>query len=120
LIELVGTDTRKLLDTLYPETGAPRRFERPTICVPRSGVVTQIHDQSLVRVSAKADCVLTLVPMLGEFVPAGAPLFEVEGPAEGLNAQDVIGCVEIGLERTLDQDLAYGLRMLVDIAERSV
>lgn len=120
LIELVGTDTRKLLDVLYPDPGAPRRFERPTICAPHSGVVTQINHHALVRVAAKADCVLTLRPMLGEFVPAGAPVFEIAGPAERLDAEAALRCVDSGLERTLDQDMAYGLRMLVDIAERSV
>ena len=29
-------------------------------------------------------------------------------------------CVELGLERTLDEDVAYGFRMLVDVAERSL
>ena len=28
--------------------------------------------------------------------------------------------IKLGLERTLDQDVAYGLRMLVDVAERSL
>ncbi len=29
-------------------------------------------------------------------------------------------CVELGLERTLDEDVGYGFRMLVDVAERSL
>jgi uncharacterized membrane protein len=35
-----------------------------------------------------------------------------------LNA--AISSIELGLERTLDHDMAYGLRLLVDIAERSL
>jgi uncharacterized membrane protein len=120
LIELVGTDTRKLLDTIYPDAGAPRRFERPTICAPRSGVIIRIDHRALVRIAELGDCVLRLQPGLGEFVPAGAPLFEVQGSPRQLNAAAVIRCIDFGLERTLDQDLAYGLRMLVDIAERSL
>lgn len=120
LIELVGADSRKLLDALYPDAGPPRRFERPTICAPRSGVITQVDYPALVRIAAAGDCVLELKPIIGEFVPAGAPLLEIEGSPERLDEQAVARCVEIGLERTLDEDLAYGLRMLVDIAERSV
>lgn len=120
LIELVGTDTRRLLDTLYPDVGPPRRFERPTICAPRSGVITKIDYSALVRIAEKSHSVLTLEHALGEFVPAGAPLFEIEGSPERLDAEAVIRCVDLGLERTLDQDMAYGLRMLVDIAERSL
>ena len=120
LIELVGTDTRKLLDTLYAEAGATPRLERPTICAPRSGVITQVDHEALVRIAEAGNCVLTLRPALGEFVPAGAPLFEISGPSERVDMNAAIRSVQLGLERTLDQDMAYGLRMLVDIAERSL
>ena len=33
---------------------------------------------------------------------------------------NVVSSIVLGLERTLDQDVAYGLRLLVDIAERSL
>ena len=82
LIELVGTDTRELLDTIYPDAGPSRRFERPTICAPHSGVITRIDHRALVGIAEAADCVLTLAARPGEFVPAGAPLFEIEGVAE--------------------------------------
>ena len=120
LIELVGTDTRKLLDALYAKHGATPRFQRPTICTPRSGVITQIDHKALVRIAEAGNCVLTLLPALGEFVPAGAPLFEMSGETERVDVNAAIGSIQLGLERTLDQDMAYGLRMLVDIAERSL
>jgi uncharacterized membrane protein len=120
LIELVGTDTRKLLDALYTDHGAPPRFRRPTICAPRSGVITQIDHEALVQLARSSDCVLNLLPALGEFVPAGAALFEITGESERVDARAAISSIKFGLERTLDQDMAYGLRMLVDIAERSL
>ena len=43
LIELVGADIRKLLDTNYADKGASPRFERPTLQAPRSGVVTRVN-----------------------------------------------------------------------------
>jgi uncharacterized membrane protein len=120
LIELVGTDTRKLLDALYTDHGDPPRFQLPTICAPRSGVITQIDYKTLVQIAQSGDCVLRLLPALGEFVPAGAPLFEVSGELKRVDASAALRSIKIGLERTLDQDMAYGLRMLVDIAERSL
>ena len=45
-------------------------------------------------------------------------MFEVAGGA--VDANTAMNAVKLGLERTLDQDVAYGLRMLVDIAERSL
>jgi uncharacterized membrane protein len=120
LIELVGSATRELLDSTYADRGAAPKFERPTICIPRSGVITRIDHEALVRIAGAADCVLTLLPALGEFVPAGAPLFEMSQDTGRIDMKAAIGAIGIGPERTLDQDMAYGLRMLVDIAERSV
>lgn len=120
LIELVGTATREVLDTVYTDHGAAPAFSRPTICMPRSGVITRIDHEALVRIAAAGDGVLTLVPALGEFVPAGAALFESSVDVERIDVDAALGSIAIGLERTLDQDMAYGLRMLVDIAERSL
>ena len=120
LIELVGEDTRRLLNTIYADVGARPDFEPTTICAPGPGVITKIDHEGLVRIAAASDCVLTLRPALGEFVPSGAPLFGISGTPEKINRNAVRRSVKLGLERTLDQDMAYGLRMLVDIAERSL
>ena len=119
LIELVGNETRKLLDKIYADVGAPH-FDGSTIPAPHSGVITRVDHEALVRVAEASDCVLTLRPALGEFVPAGATLFEIAGATARLDAKAAIRSIEFGLERTLDQDVAYGLRLLVDIAERSL
>ena len=120
LIELVGNDTRGLLDKFYADVGSACKAEQSTICAPRSGVITQVDHEQLVRIATAGDCVLKLRPALGEFVPAGAALFEIVGPTDHLDVKAAIQSVKFGLERTLDQDMAYGLRLLVDIAERSL
>jgi uncharacterized membrane protein len=124
LIELVGADTRKLLDRVYAERGEPLARESPDGAVivraRRSGVVTTIGSDHLVREAARADCLLELVPALGEFVPADAPLFRVHGNSGTLDEDKLHEGVVLKLERTLDQDVAYGMRMLVDIGERSL
>ena len=83
LIELVGTDTRKLLDTLYSDRGTTPSFPRPTICAPRSGVIIQLDHEALVAVAESGECVLKLIPAIGEFVPAGGPLLEISGRQNG-------------------------------------
>jgi uncharacterized membrane protein len=122
LIELVGDDTRGLIDRTYPE-------KRPSSDEPQmdrvvhareSGVVTAIGYEELVDEALRVDCVLELVPALGDFVPADAPLFRVHGEAPGLEEENLHGALVLKLERTLDWDVAYGIRMLVDIAERSL
>ncbi|MEJ7757909.1 MAG: DUF2254 family protein [Nocardioidaceae bacterium] len=57
---------------------------------------------------------------VGDFVPTGSALFRVVGDPARLSSKDVVASVAIGPERTLNQDVAYGIRMLVDIAQRSL
>jgi uncharacterized membrane protein len=123
LIELVGTQTRKLLDRVYPDKGPdaePEADAEPVVCARESGVVAVIGHQQLVEEARRADCILELVPELGEFVPAGAPLFKIHGHSADVDEDSLFKALILKLEPTLDEDVAYGLRLLVDIAERSL
>ncbi|MDQ3161528.1 MAG: DUF2254 domain-containing protein [Actinomycetota bacterium] len=123
LIELVGKDTRALIDRIYPDKGDGVE-EKPgadrVIAASKSGVITTIGHDHLVERATQAECVLELVPALGEFVPSGAPLFVVHGDGARLDEEDLTKGLILKLEPTLDEDPAYGMRMLVDIAERSL
>jgi uncharacterized membrane protein len=122
LIELVGDDTRGLIDRIYPDKRS--RSNEPqmdrVVHARESGVITAIGYEELVDEALRVDCVLELVPSLGDFVPADAPLFRVHGQAAGLEEEKLHSALVLKLERTLDWDVAYGIRMLVDIAERSL
>jgi uncharacterized membrane protein len=126
LIELVGKDTRALIDRVYPDKGADEGDEgdetsdAAVVRSTRSGVITAIGWEQLVDEAARTDCELELVPALGEFVPADAPLFRVYGEPAGLDEDRLRGALILKLEPTLDQDVSYGIRLLVDIAERSL
>ena len=123
LIELVGHDTRKLVDRRYPDIGSPVPLDprAPRIVAAReSGVVTMISTSALAAEAQRSDCVLELVPSLGAFVPAGGPLFVVHGDPKDLNENRLFAALSLKLEPTLDEDVAYGMRLLVDIAERSL
>jgi uncharacterized membrane protein len=121
LIELVGSETRTLLDREYPNRMEARTSSDDRVIVaPRSGVVSFIERDRLVAQAVEWDCTLRLIPPLGAFVPAGAPLFRVDGDLDRMDPRAVVKAVRLGLERTLDQDVAFGLRMLVDMAERSL
>ena len=121
LIELVGGDMRGILDDLYPDPGPPiERSERQVVVAPTSGVLSHIDHARLIEVAREADTCLTMLPALGEFVPTGAPIFEVDPQTAALDNDKVTGNVVLSLERTLEQDMSYGFRLLVDIAERSL
>jgi len=57
---------------------------------------------------------------MGDFVPAGAPLFRIHGQAVRLDHAQLVGLVVLAAERTYANDAAYGFRKLVDIAERGL
>ena len=83
LVELVGDETRKLLERVYPDEGPalePEPGSAPVVRVRESGVITGIGHEELVAEAQRVDCLLEFVPALGEFVPAGAPLFRVPTP----------------------------------------
>jgi uncharacterized membrane protein len=120
LIELVGRDTRKLIDRTYPTPMAVAEPDLTVIAATRSGVVTSIEYEEIVAEAERASCLLELAPALGDFVPTDAPLFRVTGDAGLVNPDALRDAVRLDDERTLDEDVAYGLRLLVDIAERSL
>ena len=123
LIELVGKDTRALIDEVYPakgETFADEAGEPGLVRAAVSGVITAIGHDQLVAEARRADCELELVPALGDFVPADGLLFRVRGHPAQLDHERVRSALIVKPERTLDRDVAYGLRLLVDIAERSL
>jgi uncharacterized membrane protein len=123
LIELVGKDTRALIDRVYPDKGemlADEPGEPRVVRAGKSGVVIGIGSEQLVDEALRAECALELVPALGEFVPADAPLFRVHGEPIALDEDRLREALVLKLEPTLDEDVAYGIRLLVDIAERSL
>ena len=62
---------------------------------------------------------IRMIPRVGDFVPTGGSLFAVYGDGE-VAPDDVVRCIAVGKERTLHQDVAYGIRMLVDVAVRAL
>ena len=120
LIELVGDDTRELLDRTCPDRIEADEPTSDVIAAPESGVLIAVDRDGLVQLASDAGCVLHVVPGLGGFVPAGAPLVRIEGRGDGLDREAVTAALQSGLERTLDEDLGYGFRLLVDMAERSL
>jgi uncharacterized membrane protein len=86
----------------------------------KSGVVTNVEYNKIVEEARRTGSVLELVPALGDFVPADAPLFVIHESRERPSAEALHGAIVLELERTLEQDTAYGVRLLVDIAQRSM
>jgi uncharacterized membrane protein len=133
LIDLVGDRTRDLIASSFPAAPAPATGSDadPDVVLAREpGSVVRVDRAGLVAAARRADCVLELVPVVGDFVPGEAPLFRVHPgprragdvgrPAARLRAEELAGLVLVGPERVHTEDASYGLRKLVDVAERSI
>ena len=83
-------------------------------------MLIHIDHTPLVDLARKADVELDVLPALGDFVPAGAPLVRIKGQPKFDIASDVLRRITLDTERSFDQDLAYGPRLLVDICVRSL
>lgn len=123
LIDLVGDDLHDQLHRRSPplDRDAAPGQDRGFLFAPEAGVVTHVHEAGLVAVARAGDCVLEVVPAMGDFVPAGGPVLRVRGgDPERLDRSLAGRLVALGPERTHDDDPAYGFRCLVDIAERAL
>ena len=125
IIGNIGDETRKLLDRRHPADAAdaepaaqPNEIQH-RISADHPGVVQQVNENSLRRLAEKHSVSIRLLRAVGEFVPAGAPLFAVYGkdvPDDG----KLRSAVTLGRERSMDEDVGFGLRQLIDIAERAL
>ena len=99
----------------YPPPGVPAAL---VVRSRSGGAIQAIDTEGLVRWAHERDCLLVLTRAVGDFVPAGAPLVEVHGELpDGLAAEaELQGRFALGVERTIEQDPAFALRIMVDIA----
>jgi uncharacterized membrane protein len=119
LIGWVADATRDEVDRLYP---APPEAEDDSrvVAAPDYGVVTTLPHDVLVAIAEKSDCVLELVPAIGDFVPRGGPLFQVLGSLPEPHRSAAARSVILERERSHEFEPAFGVRKLVDVATRSI
>jgi uncharacterized membrane protein len=121
IIKSVGEEARGLIDKLYPERLDEHETEQPgVICSDTGGVVFRVDHDVLVDVATEAGCRLELLRGVGMFVPHDAPLLRVHGKGARPDVTAARRAVSIGPERTMDQDGAFGIQTLVDVAQRSL
>ena len=85
-----------------------------------SGVLLAFDIEGLTAAARRVDGLIVLVPQVGDFVIIGEPVFHLFGGATSLKDRDLLTSVALGPERTLTQDPAFALRILVDIANKAL
>ena len=96
----------------------------PTLVVPslHAGAVQALDTTGLTRFARERDCLIVVRPAVGDFVSQGAALFEVygAGPLDDATAARLLSMIVLGVERTSEQDPAFAIRVMVDIAIRAL
>lgn len=98
--------------------------ERPSLTVrsPRPGAIQAVYAEALVGWACKEDCLIVLRHAIGDFVPSGATLIDVYGGGDrsARTERRLADMVALGDERTIEQDPAFAIRILVDVANRAL
>ena len=122
---------REVLESVYPQrlsepeeksrTPADIASEESTTIPSRGdGVVLAFDLKGLLSLARRADCIIEMVPAVGDFVAVGDPLFRVFRGGAALPAEALYQSVAVGQERTLQQDPTFAFRILVDIASKAL
>lgn len=101
---------------------------RAVVTSSREGMVQSIDLDRLLEIADRADLHISVRPRIGDYVPPGADLAVVTGPSHrgGPSVADddlhesMRAAVGIGRDRTMQQDIAFGFRQLVDIGVRAL
>jgi uncharacterized membrane protein len=127
----VAEPAHRVIDTVYPRRlkgSGPESREfidvttlQPSLIVASDdgGVLLAFDIKGIVALGTRHDCLIELVPQVGDYLAPGNPLFRVYGnanvPPEALRAS-----VAFGAERTMEQDPALAFRVMVDIANKGL
>ncbi|MFZ5482074.1 MAG: DUF2254 domain-containing protein [Myxococcota bacterium] len=120
LVDRIAGEAEAVLDAVFPEdrtAGEPF----PDVPLPhaviadRSGYVQLVDAEGLLRAAPGAR--MRVVRQNGGFVARGLALVYADRPVDG---DAVRACIDIGAERTMQDDAEFGLRQIVDIALKAL
>jgi len=128
---LLGFAARDVIRAVYPsplkegdKPQLPVRLEnngQPRIVNNvRDGAVIAFDRDGLIALASKANCIIELIPEVGDFVANGDPLFWIYPSGNDLADGALQDMVAVGHERTLDQDPLFAFRNIVDIANKAL
>ncbi|HUO60932.1 MAG TPA: DUF2254 domain-containing protein [Candidatus Acidoferrales bacterium] len=121
---------RRIVEQLYPpfDITLSASSDRiiPAACIqalvhhgpPR--FIQNVHTSALVEVASKNGCVIEFNASVGDAVQDATPILRVLGTGRPLPEKSLRAAIELGDERTFEQDPKYAIRLLVDIAIRAL
>ena len=129
ILERAANDTKRLVAHAFPTTEGTGEVARPPaepfveVLAPRSGYIQDIDLEHLVDVCRDCALRIQVLQPCGAWVLVGAPLIRVwpdDGDATEHDLRTVADNVVLGIERTLQHDVAFGFRQIADIAVKAI
>lgn len=130
IVRAIERETDGVMDRLYPEMlGAgerspvesprPERDDEPFVaCAGRSGFVAHVDDRAIDGLEGAE--VIVIEPCVGDYVGDSTVLARVWPRAAGEGSRELRDAFVLESERTMPQDVRYGIRLLADIAVRAL
>lgn len=125
----IASETRLASDHVFPADAAvdPRWPELPAnawhvVLSRESGYIQILALPVLLRLAQERRCLIRLERAIGEFTVAGTPLFSVSTPQPPDEAftRELDSAVSINCAQTVEQDVLFGARQIVDVALRAL
>jgi uncharacterized membrane protein len=131
IVKRVATDIQHMVDHLFPEeigVEPPADYMPPSlgtgqqILAQQSGFFQNIIGNDLIHAAKRHNVVLELEYNPGEFILAETPLVTVYGTIDNVAAltREVHDAIDLGRERTVEQDARFAFDKLVETAIRSL
>ena len=114
--------TRHVRDVFARPPGGVGEEPSLTVRCDRPGAIQAVNLSAVVTWARRHECLVAMRHSVGEFMDAGDPLFEVYGDPGRPDAaeRDLRGLVALGLERTIEQDPGFAIRVIVDMAGKAL
>ena len=131
-LQVVGSLGRDVVESVYP---SKLKRDDPSVSKPNEyskreprrvihnevdGVVLAFDRKGLVSLAERSNCVIELVPQVGDFLAEGDLMFRLYEGGERISADVLRSSVALGQERTLEQDPTFAFRIIVDIASKAL
>ncbi|MBK7405842.1 MAG: DUF2254 domain-containing protein [Phycisphaerales bacterium] len=147
ILERVTADTLRAIDELFPadlgeakmpalttpgptsldpsqsaDEAIPSQSRWHAVPAGRFGYVESVDAKGLLAIAAEIDSVIRMIADIGAFVTPAGSLCEIAlpSPPEEALVTRLRGAFDIGGSRTIEQDAAFGIRQIVDIALKAL
>jgi len=130
IMEAVAAESRQAIrhrhspdDHLAPGEWPDREPDLVLLSEQPPGAIVGVDEDDLVLLAAEQHITIEIIPHVGDYVPSLIPLARIwsdQGGVPTTVAGDITRHIGLGRERTMRQDVAFGLRQLVDMAEKAL